>query len=158
AVGQASLLKALHKVTGCVSCSQSAAICFESVLGRTLGNAPAEYFLCAPVECPRCSAPIYEDTAVSVQQIPPILESPTDETDVVFVDQDTLLEAQGLISSCEHCSSRTEISFDQVLDAITGCDPTITEYVVCYPAKCPRCHHHVMEKTLICIVRSAEEE
>jgi hypothetical protein len=58
------------------------------------------------------------------------------DRDVVFVDEATLLEAQ-LMSGCERCSPDAENRFDQVLDAITGCDPAITEYVICHAAKCP---------------------
>jgi hypothetical protein len=151
AVGQPSLLKALHKVTGCASCSQSASICFESVLGEALCNSSAEYILGAIAECPRCASPISENTLVSVNEMgsnQPSLE--TEAADVVFIDEATLLEAQSFVTGCENCNSEASGStFDQVLDAITGCDPTVTEYVICHAAKCPRCFHDVMEKTLV---------
>ena len=34
-------------------------------------------------------------------------------------------------------------------DAVTGCDPAVTEYVMSQPAKCPGCHRDVTEKTLV---------
>ena len=91
-----------------------------------------------------------ETTLVRVGTQPGYFEPNPEDTNVVFVDQPTLLEAQMFISGCEYCEpERAEISFDQVLDGITGCDPTVTEYVICHPARCSQCNHDVMEKTLI---------
>jgi hypothetical protein len=53
------------------------------------------------------------------------------------------------VVACECCATGAGISFDYVLDAVTGCDPGITEYVMSHPAKCPRCSGEVTEKTLV---------
>ena len=156
AVGEASLLKAQEQITGCQACTGFASRPFQSVLAQLLENGGAtEYFLCSPVECPRCASPILETTLVTVQEEHQtaetwIFEPLVEATNVVFVDEPTLLEAQRFVSGCEHCSPESaEITFDYLLDVVTSCDPTITEYVICHAAKCPRCRHEVMEKTLI---------
>ncbi len=74
---------------------------------------------------------------------------PLQETNVVLVDGRTLIEAESLISGCEHCNRDAEISFDYVLDELTGCDPTRTEYLMYRAGRCPNCRSEVTEKTLI---------
>ena len=151
AIGQGAMLRALKSVTACSACDKAASVPFESVLGQELGNAgETEYLLSCPAECPRCATSIIETSLVRVGWPRENFAPSAEETDVVFVDEPTLLDAQNFISGCEHCApERAEIGFDQILDNITGCDPTVTEYVICRPALCSRCHHEVMEKTLI---------
>ena len=36
-----------------------------------------------------------------------------------------------------------------LLDRITGADPSVTDYILEQPAKCPKCRHDILEKTLI---------
>ena len=68
----------------------------------------------------------------------------------VLVEAGTLHEAERLIESCEHCNpDGAEIPFDNILDRVTGSDPSITDYVLEYPAKCPNCRRAVLEKTLV---------
>ena len=71
---------------------------------------------------------------------------PTPE--IVLVDAATLHEAESFIESCEYCNPAAGIPFDYILDRITGSDPTVTDYVLAQPAKCPNCRHDVTEKTL----------
>jgi len=156
AVGTASLLKAQAHITGCKACDGSASRSFQSVLAEVLEGCHAtKYFVCAPIECPRCASPILETTFVSMRAerrgpATRIYEPPLMQTDVVFVDEPQLKEAAQFISGCEHCAPDTaEITFDYLLDEITGCDPTVTEYVICHSARCPRCHREIVEKTLI---------
>jgi hypothetical protein len=151
AVGQASMLKALNGVSGCQACDKTSWVRFETVLQSALGKrSDMEYFLCCPAECPNCAAPILESTLVRLGSFPACLELLPQQTDVVFVDEPTLLEAQSFITGCQHCGpERAEFGFDQILDNITGCDPTVTEYVICHAARCPRCDREVMEKTLV---------
>ena len=50
----------------------------------------------------------------------------------------------------ENCNpAGAEISFDYLLDRITASDPSVTEYILEEPAKCPNCGHDILEKTLI---------
>jgi hypothetical protein len=62
------------------------------------------------------------------------------ETTAVQVDAQTTRTAEKEIVSCETCSPDTaEVPFDSILDSITGCDPTSTDYVLSEPAQCPEC-------------------
>ena len=36
-----------------------------------------------------------------------------------------------------------------VLDRVTGSDPSVTDYILGLPAKCPNCRCEVLEKTLV---------
>ena len=43
----------------------------------------------------------------------------------------TLREAERLIESCEHCNpDAAEIPFDNILDRVTGSDPSVTDYIL----------------------------
>jgi hypothetical protein len=73
-----------------------------------------------------------------------------EEQIVVLVDAATLRKAEKLIESCEHCNPVwAEIPFDWILDRITGSKPSVTDYILESPAKCPRCYREIMEKTLV---------
>jgi hypothetical protein len=68
----------------------------------------------------------------------------------VLVDSATLRKAEQLIQSCEHCNPEgAEIPFDVILDRVTGSDPSVTDYILEQPAKCPKCRRDVLEKTLV---------
>ena len=57
-----------------------------------------------------------------------------------LVEAATLHEAERLIESCEGCNpDGAEIPFDAILDRITGSDPSVTDYLLEAPAKCPNC-------------------
>ena len=43
----------------------------------------------------------------------------------------------------------SEVPFNAVLDRLTGSDPSVTDYVLEQPAKCPNCKREILEKTLI---------
>jgi hypothetical protein len=114
--------------------------------------------LCAPARCPNCSEHIIENTLVRCvgevdeefaigedREFDPALE----DSDVVLVDESVLREAQGFVAGCGQCYPSAEMTFDYILDEVTGCDPTSTEYVLCHPAKCPRCAREITEKTLV---------
>jgi hypothetical protein len=73
-----------------------------------------------------------------------------DEVAIVLVQTPVLTEAQNLIAFCEHCNFEdSEFTFEMILDHLTGCDPTRTEYIVEVPARCPNCRRKVFEKTLV---------
>ena len=66
------------------------------------------------------------------------------------MDAGTLRKAERLIESCERCNQDgAEIPFDNVLDRITGSDPSVTDYILEEPAKCPNCRRDILEKTLV---------
>ena len=47
----------------------------------------------------------------------------------MLIDAATLRKAERLIESCEHCNPEgAEIPFDNILDRVTGSDPSVTDY------------------------------
>jgi uncharacterized protein with PIN domain len=73
-----------------------------------------------------------------------------EEQIVILVDASTLRKAEKLIDSCEHCNPEgAEIPFDAIPDRVTGSDPSVTDYVLEQPAKCPNCRRDILEKTLV---------
>ena len=70
-----------------------------------------------------------------------------EQQNVVLIDDATLREAERLIESCEHCNRNgAEIPFDNILDRVTGSDPSVTDYVLERPAKCPNCKREILER------------
>ena len=73
-----------------------------------------------------------------------------EEQVVVFLERSTIYKAERLIESCERCNPvGAELHFDHLLDRVTGADPSVTDYILEQPAKCPKCRHDILEKTLI---------
>jgi hypothetical protein len=69
---------------------------------------------------------------------------------IVFVDAETTRKAEQQIVSCESCNrEEAEFLFSEILDSLIGNDPTVTEYVLEIPAKCPRCGAAVTEESLV---------
>ena len=81
---------------------------------------------------------------------PDFFDLTPEEQRVVLVDSTALRKEEQLIESCEHCNPEgAEIPFDNILDRVTGSDPSVTDYVLEAPAKCPSCRREILEKTLI---------
>ena len=73
-----------------------------------------------------------------------------EEQNIVLVAVETLRKAERFIESCEFCNPDVpDIAFDHILDEITGSDPTVTDYLLERPARCPHCHRNIIEKTLV---------
>jgi hypothetical protein len=73
-----------------------------------------------------------------------------DKQVVVLVESSTLRQSERLIESCEHCNEEgAQIPFDNILDRVTGSDPSVTDYILEEPAKCPNCRREIRETTLI---------
>ena len=73
-----------------------------------------------------------------------------EDQNVVLITTATLHEAERLIESCEGCNTDgAEIPFDAILDRVTGSDPSVTDYVLEQPARCPNCRGGIVEKTLV---------
>ena len=54
---------------------------------------------------------------------------------MVLIGAATLREAERFIESGEHCNpDDAEIPFDNILDRVTGSDPSVTDYVLEQPA------------------------
>jgi hypothetical protein len=73
------------------------------------------------------------------------------EVDIAFVDDPLVFGAENFVSGCYHCDERASLPFDYVLDAITGCDPRLTEYLMARLANCPRCNQKLNEKSLVAV-------
>jgi hypothetical protein len=73
-----------------------------------------------------------------------------EEQNIVLIAVATLRKAERFIESCEFCNpDGAEIPFDDILDAITGSDPTVTDYLLEAPALCPHCGREITEKTFV---------
>jgi hypothetical protein len=73
-----------------------------------------------------------------------------EQQNVVLIDAATLRKAERLNESCEGCNQDgAEIPFDVILDRVTGSDPSVTDYVLEQPAKCPNYRREIVEKTLV---------
>jgi len=74
-----------------------------------------------------------------------------EQQNVVLVGAATVRKAERLIIGCEACSpDYAEIPFDNVLDQVTGHDPTVTDYIIVeVKAKCGNCKREINEKTLV---------
>jgi hypothetical protein len=73
-----------------------------------------------------------------------------EQQNVVLIDAATRRrKAEQMIECCEHCNRDAEIPFDNILDRVTGSDPSVTDYILEQSAKCPNCKRDILEKTLI---------
>jgi hypothetical protein len=80
-----------------------------------------------------------------------------DEQVVVLVESATLRQAERRIESCEHCNEEdAQIPFDNILDRVAGSDPSVTDYILEEPAKCPQCRRDILEKTFIVLFLSGD--
>jgi len=62
------------------------------------------------------------------------------------------LPLTNIIAGCEACSEDAEIPFDNILDRLTGSDPSVTDYVLEGPVRCLQCGAEINEKTLVDLV------
>ena len=79
------------------------------------------------------------------------MKASVEDMNLILIDENMLREALGWVSGCERCAGYAAISFDYLLDAITGADPQYTEYLLCRPAQCPGCSAEITEKTQIAV-------
>jgi hypothetical protein len=54
-----------------------------------------------------------------------------------------------MIAGCEACSKDAEIPSDNILDRVTGSDPSVTDYILEVSARCLQCGAEIREKTLV---------
>jgi hypothetical protein len=111
-----------------------------------------------PAKCPSCFNIVEEDTLVAFRNDMDSIEGstsadyfdpPLEEMTVHLVGENLRAAAQSMISGCDQCCDCPEITFDCILDELTGCDPKSTEYILCRPARCPRCRRDVTERTIV---------
>jgi hypothetical protein len=77
-----------------------------------------------------------------------------EEQHIILIDVAILRKAERLIESCEHCNPDAEIPFDNILDRVTGSDPSVMDYILEEPAKCPNCRREILEKTLVELIEA----
>jgi hypothetical protein len=65
---------------------------------------------------------------------------------VILIDAGTLQTAQRMIVGCEACCEDAEIPFENILDRLTGSDPSVTDYVLEAPARCLQCGAGITER------------
>ncbi len=69
---------------------------------------------------------------------------------IVLVMAFVVRKAEWRIESCEKCNPEgADLPFDNILEKVTGSDPSVTDYLLERPAKCPNCHREILEKTLV---------
>ena len=80
---------------------------------------------------------------------PNFLDGQPEDQNVVLIEEETLRRAEQLVVSCEGCNSDAEFPFCEILDRLTGSDPSVTDYILQKPGSCPRCFRAITEKTFI---------
>jgi hypothetical protein len=70
-----------------------------------------------------------------------------EQQNVVLIDVATLQKVQHMIAGCEAYSEYAGILLDNILDRLTGSDPSVTDYVLEVPARCLQCGAGINEKT-----------
>jgi hypothetical protein len=74
-----------------------------------------------------------------------------EEADIILIDEAAVAQIERLLEACEHCAERAAVAFEYLLDALTGCDPELTEYLMYRPARCPSCATPLTEKSLVAL-------
>jgi len=74
-----------------------------------------------------------------------------EDVDIVLIDEVDVREVEHWLAACQHCAENATLALEYVLDAVTGCQPEATEYMMCRPARCPSCSGYVTEKTLVAV-------
>jgi hypothetical protein len=89
-------------------------------------------------------------TSNKLRAMPGDFFDPTpEEQKVVLIDAATLRKAEKLIESCAQCNPiGAEIPFDNILDRVSS-DPSVMDYILKRPTKCPNCKREILEKTLV---------
>src|SRR5262249_26329438 len=106
---------------------------------------------CKRSECEQCMTALNElPSRIREDMVSSDSLHPTEHQNVVLIDPPTLRKAQQLIESREHCYPEgAEIPFDNILDRVTRSEPSVTDYILEAPAKCPNCRRNILEKTLV---------
>ena len=158
-MGTKNTLKAQDRLISCEKCDRFAVTPFRKLLEEATPDASStESAPSEPVKCPACFSIVEEATLVAFRNNMDTFQNPTDEDyydppleemTVRLVDENLRAAAQSMISGCDQCCDCPEITFDCILDELTGFDPKSTEYILCRPARCPRCRRDVTERTIV---------
>ena len=79
------------------------------------------------------------------------LQPCAEDVNIVLIGESTLVETERCLSGCQTCSRNATLTLDYILDALTGCDPILTEYLMARPLRCPSCHGEIREKTFVVV-------
>ena len=158
-MGTKNTLKAQDRLISCEKCDRFAVTPFKRLLDESApDDGSTDTVLSEPVKCPSCFGIVEENTLVAFRSDTDsaddsagaeYFDPPLEEMTVHLVGENLRAAAQSMISGCDQCCDCPEITFDCILDELTGCDPKITEYVLCRPARCPRCRRDVTERTIV---------
>ena len=77
-------------------------------------------------------------------------DPPIEQREFVFINHETAANAVLQVGASEGCNPQeSEIPFDWILDRVTGRYPSVTDYILEAPARCPYCRREILEKTLV---------
>ena len=158
-MGTKNTLRAHDRLISCEKCDPFAVTPFKRLLDESAGEADSsEVASSEAAKCPSCFNVVTEDTLIAFRGDTDAVEGsdgagyfdpPLEEMTVHLVGENLRAAAQSMISGCDQCCDCPEITFDCILDELTGCDPKSTEYILCRAARCPRCHRDVTERTIV---------
>jgi hypothetical protein len=74
-----------------------------------------------------------------------------EDMQVVLIEESTVAQIESSVRACERCAANAMTSLDYLIDALTGHDPAVTEYIMCRSAKCPSCFSELTETTLVAV-------
>ena len=158
-MGTKNTLNARDRLVSCEKCDPFAVTPFKRLLDETSGDeSSTEAVPSEPAKCPSCFNLVKEDTLVAFRNdldsiggsaTSDYFDPPLDEMSIHLIGENLRAAAQSMISGCDQCCDCPEITFDCILDELTGCDPKSTEYLLCRPARCPRCRRDVTERTIV---------
>jgi hypothetical protein len=158
-LGTKNTLKAHDRLISCEKCDPFAVTPFKRLLDESAEETDSsEVVSSEPAKCPSCFSTVKEDTLIAFRSDMDAVvgsagadyfDPPLEEMTVHLVGENLRAAAQSMISGCDQCCDCPEITFDCILDELTGCDPKSTEYILCRPARCPRCRRDVTERTIV---------
>jgi hypothetical protein len=158
-LGTKNTSKARDRLISCNKCDPFAVTPFKRLLDESAGSeGSTEAVLPEPAKCPSCFNIVSEDTLVAfrndmdspeVSAVGDYFDPPLEDMTIELVGENLRAAAQSMISGCDQCCDCPEITFECILDELTGCDPKSTEYILCRPARCPRCRRDVTERTIV---------
>jgi len=158
-LGTKNTLNAQDRLISCEKCDRFAVTPFKKLLEESAQEPlSTDVVTTDSVKCPACSNIVGEETLVAFRNdmdpadVPAsedYFDPPLEEMTVRLIGENLRAAAQSMISGCDQCCDCPEITFDCILDELTGCDPKSTEYILCRPARCPRCRRDVTERTIV---------
>ncbi len=158
-LGTKNTLNAQDRLISCEKCDQFAVTPFKKLLEESTPVSGTDQPPSSePVKCPGCARIVDHETLVAFRNDPdsaddttgtPYFDPPLEDVTIRLVGENLRAAAQSMISGCELCCDCPEITFDCILDELTGFDPKCTEYILCRPALCPRCRREVTERTIV---------